>query len=52
MLYHYPGSDGSDTQCAKIKEELSLAQRENANLKKQLHQAKENMAKERVERHQ
>ncbi len=43
-------SDGSDTQIAKIKNELTLAQREIANLKNQLHQAKENRAKERAER--
>jgi hypothetical protein len=43
-------SDASDTQIAKIKKELTLAQREIANLKNQLHQAKENRAKERAER--
>ncbi len=42
-------SDGSDTQVAKIKQELTLAQREIAKLKNQLHQTKENMAKERAE---
>jgi hypothetical protein len=43
-------SNGSDTQVAKIKKELTYAQREIAILKIQLHQAKENMAQERVER--
>jgi hypothetical protein len=43
-------SYGLDPQFAKIKKELFLAQREIANLKNQLHQAKENMAKERAER--
>ncbi len=33
-------------QVAKLKEELTLAQRQIANLKNQLHQAKENIAKE------
>ncbi len=42
-------SDGSDTQVAKIKKELTLAQREIAKLKNQLHQTKENMAQERAE---
>ena len=42
--------DGSDQQFAKLKEELTLAQREIANLKNQLHQAKKNMAKERAQR--
>ncbi len=37
--------DGSDTKAAKIKKELTLAQREIANLKNQLHQAKENIAR-------
>ncbi len=41
--------DGSDTQVAKTKKELTLAQQEIAKLKNQLHQDKENMAKERVE---
>ncbi len=43
-------SDGLDPQFAKLKDELTLAQREISNLKNQLHQAKENIAKERVER--
>jgi hypothetical protein len=43
-------SDGSNPQFAEIKKELTLGQREIANLKNQLHQAKENMAKERAER--
>jgi hypothetical protein len=42
-------SDGSDTQLAKIKEDYTLTHREIAKLKNQLHQAKENMAKERAE---
>ncbi len=42
-------SDGLDPQSAKIKKELTLAQREIVNLKFQLHQAKENMAKGRAE---
>ncbi len=42
-------SGGSDPQVAKIKKGLTLAQREIAKLKNQLHQAKENMAKERAE---
>ncbi len=36
-------------QVAKIKKELTLAQREITKLKNKLHQAKENMAKERAE---
>ncbi len=43
-------SDGSDPQYAKLKKELSLALREISNLKNQLNQAKENIAKERAER--
>ncbi len=43
-------SDGSDMQVAKIMKDLTLAQREIAKLKNQLHQAKDNMAKERAER--
>jgi hypothetical protein len=43
-------SDGLDPQFAKLKKELTLAQRETSNLKNQLHQAKENIAKERAER--
>jgi hypothetical protein len=39
-------SYGSDTQVAKLKMELTLAQRQVANLKNQLHQAKESIAKE------
>jgi hypothetical protein len=42
-------SDGSDTPVAKIKKDLTLVQRVIAELKNQLHQAKENMAKECVE---
>jgi hypothetical protein len=40
-------SDRLNQQFAKLKKELTLAQREIANLKNQLNQAKENMAKER-----
>ena len=43
-------SDGLDPQFAKLKKELTLAHREISNLKNQLHQAKENIAKERAER--
>jgi hypothetical protein len=43
-------SDGLDPQFAKLKKELTLAQTEISNLKNQLHQAKENIAQERVER--
>jgi hypothetical protein len=43
-------SDGLDPQFAKLKKELTVAQREISNLKNQLHQAKENIAKERAER--
>ncbi len=43
-------SDGSDPQQAKLKKELSLALREISNLKNQLSQAKENIAKERAGR--
>jgi hypothetical protein len=43
-------SYGSDKQVAKIKKDSTLAQREIAKLKNQLHQAKENMAEEHVER--
>ncbi len=43
-------SDGLDPQYAWLKKELTLAQREISNLKNQLHQAKENIAKERAER--
>jgi hypothetical protein len=43
-------SDGLDQQFAKLKKELTLAQREISNLKNQLQQAKENIAKERAER--
>ncbi len=42
-------SYGLDTQIAKLKKELTLAQREISNLKNQLNQAKENIAKERAE---
>jgi hypothetical protein len=41
--------DGSDPQFAKFKRELTLEQGEIANLKNQLHQAKESMAKERAD---
>ncbi len=41
---------GLDPQFAKLKKEPTLAQREISNLKNQLHQAKENIAKERAER--
>jgi hypothetical protein len=43
-------SDALDPQFAKLKKELTLAQREISNLKNQLHQAKEKIAKERAER--
>ncbi len=43
-------SDSLDPQFAKLKKELTLAQREISNLKNQLYQAKENIAKERAER--
>jgi hypothetical protein len=43
-------SYGSVTQVAKLKRELTLAQRQIANLKNQLQQAKENIVKERAER--
>jgi hypothetical protein len=43
-------SYGLDQQFAKLKKELSLAQREISNPKNQLHLAKENIAKERAER--
>ncbi len=43
-------SYGLDPQFAKLKKELTLAHREISNLKNQLHQAKENIAKERAER--
>jgi hypothetical protein len=43
-------SDGSDPQFAKLKKDLTLAQGKIANLMNQLHQAKENMAKERADR--
>jgi hypothetical protein len=43
-------SDGLDPQFAKLKKELTLAHRKISNLKNQLHQAKENIAKERAER--
>ena len=43
-------SDGLDSQFAKLKKDLSLALREVSNLKNQLNQAKENIAKERAER--
>jgi hypothetical protein len=37
-------------QAAKFKKELTLEQRQIANLKNKLHHAKENIAKERAER--
>ncbi len=43
-------SNGLDQQFAKLKKELTLAQREISDLKNQLHKAKENIAKERAER--
>ena len=43
-------SNGLDPQLADSEKELTLAQREISNLKNQLHQAKENIAKERAER--
>ncbi len=43
-------SYGLDPQFAKLKKELTLVQREISNLKNQLHQAKENIAKKRTER--
>jgi hypothetical protein len=43
-------SDGLDPQFAKLKKELTLAHREISKFKNQLHQAKENIAKERAER--
>ncbi len=42
--------DGLDPQFTKLKKDLSLALREISNLKNQLHQAKENIAKERAGR--
>jgi hypothetical protein len=42
-------SDGLDQQFAKLKKELTLAQREILNLKNQLHRAKGNIAKQRAE---
>ena len=43
-------SNGLDSQVAKLKKDIALAQREIAKLKNQLHQAKENIGKERAER--
>ncbi len=43
-------SDGTDSQVAKLKKDLTLAQREIAKLKNQLHRAKENIAKKHAER--
>jgi hypothetical protein len=43
-------SDGLDPQFAKLEKELTRAQREILNLKNQLHQAQENITKERAER--
>ncbi len=42
--------DALDPQFTKLKKDLSLALREISNLKNQLHQAKDNIAKERAER--
>ncbi len=42
--------DGLDLQFTKLKKDLSLALRQISNLKNQLHQAKENIAKERAGR--
>ncbi len=47
---HSDGLESLDPQFAKLKKELTLAQRATSNLKNQLHQAKENIAKERAER--
>ncbi len=43
-------SDSTDSQVTKLKKVLTLAQREIAKLKNQLHQTKENIAKERAKR--
>jgi hypothetical protein len=43
-------SDGLDLEFDKLKKELTLAQKEISNLKNQIHQAKENIAKECAER--
>ncbi len=43
-------SNGLDPQFAKLKKDLALALRKISNLKNQLYQAKENIAKERAER--
>ena len=43
-------SEGSDPKHDKLKKDLSFALREISNLKNQLHQAKENIARERAER--
>jgi hypothetical protein len=46
-----PGkSEGSDAQVVKFKKELTFAQKENAKLKNQLHQTKENIDREGAER--
>ncbi len=42
-------SDGSDPKYDKLKKDLTFALREISNLKKQLSQAKENIARERAE---
>ncbi len=42
--------DSTVSQVAKLKKVLTLAQRDIAKLKNQLHQAKENIAKERAKR--
>ncbi len=42
--------DGSDPQFTNLKKELTLEQKEISNLKNQLHQAKQDMVKERAER--
>ncbi len=43
-------SEGPDPKYDKLKKDLTFALREISNLKNQLHQAKENIAKERAER--
>ena len=43
-------SEGSDPKYDKLKKDLTFALREISNLKNRLHQAKENIAKERAER--
>ncbi len=50
MVDRLDKSDGLDPQFAKLRKELTLAQREISNLKNQLHQAKQNIAKKHAER--